>query len=153
MKTVPTSPMALLEFLESTFGMWVRFSGIIFQVNNTLEIAHHLSMLLIYEVAFIQWLYIRDVTALVSDHAGMIIGHEDLFYAVLLLIFLLHLFIISSASMLSPYHFLSFNEPLLHEIFPLVSLIFLKIYLVFPFYYFSSVFFADHEEELCYHWL
>ena len=71
-----------------------------------------------------------------SHHCGYL-GHEDLFCIVLLCI-CCHLFLISSASIMS-IPFLSFIEPIFAWNVPLVSLIFLKRSLVFPIPLFSSI--------------
>ena len=84
------------------------------------------------------WLHISGCLDLGewSHHCGYL-GHEDLFYIVLLCI-CCHLFLISSASVrFLP--LLSFIVLILAWNIPLVSLIFLKRSLVFPFLLFSSV--------------
>ena len=82
------------------------------------------------------WLRIPGCLALGewSHHRGYL-GHEALFYIVLCSC---HLFLISSASVRS-ISFLSFIVPIFAWNVPLVSLIFLKRYLVFPILLFSSI--------------
>ena len=58
-----------------------------------------------------------------------------------------HLFLISSASLRS-LPFLSFTEPIFAWNVPLVSLIFLKRFLVFPILLFPSIFCTDHWRRL-----
>ena len=70
-----------------------------------------------------------------SDHCDYL-GREAIFCTVLL--YSCHLFLISSASVRS-IPFLSFIEPIFAWNVPLVSLIFLKISLVFPILLFSSI--------------
>ena len=74
-------------------------------------------------------------------HPGYL-GHEDLFCTVLL-------FLISSASLRSV-QFMSFIVPIFAWNVPLVSLISLKRFLVFPFYCFSVFLCIDHWGRLSY---
>ena len=65
-------------------------------------------------------------------------GHEDLFFFFNSLFYSCHLFLLSSASIRS-IPFLSFIMPIFAWNVPLISLIFLKRFLVFPILLFSSI--------------
>ena len=95
--------------------------------------------LALFVVCFLRptWLHVPGCLALGEwSHRLDYLGCEDLFCTVLL--FILPPLLISSASV-RPIPFLSFIEPIFSWNVPLVSLIFLKRYLLFPILLFSSI--------------
>ena len=95
------------------------------------------------------WLCIPGCLALGEwSHHHDYLGHEDLFLFSSS-VYSCHLFLISSASVRSV-PFLSFIEPIIAWNVPLVSLIFLKRSLVFPFYCFPLFLCTDHWGRLSY---